>query len=375
MLKIMIVEDEENALDMMEILLTEIGGVEILGKYSNPFQALEEVKNKNPQAIFMDIEMPGISGLELASRILEGNDTIKIVFVTAYRQYAIDAFELESVDYVLKPVTKSRLEKAVERLKKMVKSVEIPIPRAENEIRLLVNCFNRFEAVFEGQTEPLRWKTVKVKELFAFLIHHLDQRILRDEIIETLFPDEDFSRAKINFHTCMSYLKKCLSEGGLHMAVTFSENCYRLSGSHIVVDMLRFREILQSFKIIHNGNISLFQEIEALYQGDYLEKNGYGWAEERREALRLEYVRLASGLAEYFKKLGNISAAEKYYLRILEKSPYSEETLFGLLTIQRDSEKRPEAIQLYQVFTERLMKDIGIKPGTKLRELYESMIE
>jgi len=375
MLKAMIVEDEENALDMMEILLMDIGGVEILGKYSDPFQALDEVRRKNPQVIFMDIEMPGISGLELASKVLEMNDGIKIVFVTAYRQYAIDAFELESVDYVLKPVTKARLEKAVDRLKKLVKPDEPGPSKAARETRLSVQCFNRFEAVFEGQTEPLKWKTAKVKELFAFLIHHLGQRLLRDEIIDTLFPDEDFNRAKINFHTCMSYLKKCLSEGGLNMAVSFSENCYRLSSSHISVDILEFQAIVQSSRTIHDGNVGRFLEAEALYQGDYLEKNGYGWAEERREALRLEYVKLATGLAEYFKNQGNIRAAEKYYFKILEMSPYSEEAMLALLCVQKDLGKRSEAIQFYQSFAERLMKDIGIKPGAKLRELYESLIK
>lgn len=117
MLKVMLVDDEEHALDFFEILLHEIGQVQVWGKYTDPLKALEQIDHGKWDAVFLDIDMPHVLGVELAKMIKKKSPDAAIVFVTAYDQYAISAFEEEALDYLLKPVDIERLRKTVNRIR------------------------------------------------------------------------------------------------------------------------------------------------------------------------------------------------------------------------------------------------------------------
>lgn len=118
MLKVALVDDEEHALDFLEILLNEIGNVEISGKYTDPMKAIEKIDQGDLDAVFLDIDMPKVLGMELAGMIRKKNQDVAIVFVTAYEQYAISAFEHEALDYLLKPVDVGRLKNTVRRMRR-----------------------------------------------------------------------------------------------------------------------------------------------------------------------------------------------------------------------------------------------------------------
>lgn len=95
----------------------------ISGEAGNGLEALELIERIRPTIAFLDIKMPGLSGLEVAQKI--GADC-RVVFITAYDQFAVEAFESEAIDYILKPVTAKRLEKTIERLKKQISAISKP---------------------------------------------------------------------------------------------------------------------------------------------------------------------------------------------------------------------------------------------------------
>ena len=97
--------------------------LEVLGLAANGLDALRAINDEEPEVAFLDIRMPGLTGLELAGRAGSGTH---IVFVTAYDQYAVEAFDRDAVDYVLKPVTDERLAKCIERLKRKLEASERP---------------------------------------------------------------------------------------------------------------------------------------------------------------------------------------------------------------------------------------------------------
>lgn len=107
-----IVDDEPLARAEMQSLIKEVSQIEILGSFSNVPAATEFLKTKEIDLIFLDIEMPLISGLEFAETLPK--DTL-IIFTTAYSQYALKSYKLDAVDYLLKPIDKQRLEKAIEK--------------------------------------------------------------------------------------------------------------------------------------------------------------------------------------------------------------------------------------------------------------------
>src|SRR5712692_6501787 len=121
-----LVDDEQLARDELAYLLGQVGGVEVIAQAGNGVEALTTIDRLQPDVVFLDIQMPGLTGFEVARRLLDQRSTSHIIFVTAYDQHAIEAFEVNAVDYLLKPVDPARLEVAVERARRRVTSDRPP---------------------------------------------------------------------------------------------------------------------------------------------------------------------------------------------------------------------------------------------------------
>ncbi|MFC0329004.1 LytR/AlgR family response regulator transcription factor [Paenibacillus sepulcri] len=134
----MLIDDERLALKQLKRMLEEVvGGVEIIEMTSNPVQALERSEELQPDVVFLDIHMPGMNGLKLGEKLQQAVPHVEIVFVTAYDQYAVKAFDICALDYILKPVHPIRLQQTVERVRQKIMLVrEIdglsPIPCPES---------------------------------------------------------------------------------------------------------------------------------------------------------------------------------------------------------------------------------------------------
>ena len=115
MIRALLVDDEEPARERLRRLLAELGGVEVSGEAGDGEQAMENIATLKPDLVFLDIQMPGCTGMEVAASLAAPRP--HIIFCTAFDQYAVDAFELNAVDYLLKPVNRARLEKALERVR------------------------------------------------------------------------------------------------------------------------------------------------------------------------------------------------------------------------------------------------------------------
>jgi two-component system LytT family response regulator len=114
-MRVLLVDDEQAARDRLRQLLQPFDDVEVVGEAEDGEQALEAVLSLRPDLVFLDIQMPGCNGLEVAASLPSPRP--HIVFCTAYDEYAVDAFELHAVDYLLKPVNRARLAKSIERLR------------------------------------------------------------------------------------------------------------------------------------------------------------------------------------------------------------------------------------------------------------------
>ncbi len=113
--RVLIADDEPRARQFLERLLGEHSGLEVVGLARGGAEAIEMIEKLGPDVVFLDIHMPDLSGLEVA-RTLKGARSPVVVFVTAYDRYAVEAFELAAMDYVLKPVRRERLNETVERV-------------------------------------------------------------------------------------------------------------------------------------------------------------------------------------------------------------------------------------------------------------------
>lgn len=146
MIRALLVDDEDLARDRLRRLLAEASDVEIVGEAGDGAEAMEQITALSPDVVFLDIQMPGCSGLEVAASMPEPRP--HIVFCTAYDQYAIDAFELHAVDYLLKPISRARLDRALERVRGGATPAAIPASASPAPLkRFLARKGNRFRVV------------------------------------------------------------------------------------------------------------------------------------------------------------------------------------------------------------------------------------
>src|SRR5829696_877441 len=108
-LRTIVVDDEQLARDELCFLLQQMGGIDVVAQAGNGVDALTVIEGYQPDLVMLDVQMPGLTGFEVARRVVEAGMESQIVFVTAFDQYAIDAFDVNAVDYLLKPVEPARL--------------------------------------------------------------------------------------------------------------------------------------------------------------------------------------------------------------------------------------------------------------------------
>jgi two-component system response regulator LytT len=176
-LRVMVVDDEQLARDELCYQLERLGDVQVVAQAGNGFEALTAADRVDPDLVFLDIQMPGLSGFEVARRLLDRQaETPAVVFVTAFDQHAIEAFEVNAVDYLLKPVEVARLEQALARVRRRL-SLERPGPLNDQLERIVKMMTNR----------QIRRDQVAVKVGERFLL------VQADEIIFASLADESIN--------------------------------------------------------------------------------------------------------------------------------------------------------------------------------------
>jgi len=139
-LRAVVADDEQPAREELCFLLGQIEDVAVVGQADNGVSALEVISAVEPNVAFLDIQMPGLTGFEVANLLLQNaSPSPSVVFVTAYDQYAIEAFEVNAVDYLLKPVEQRRLDQAVERLRRRFSTGQARDERIDHLVRLMAD--------------------------------------------------------------------------------------------------------------------------------------------------------------------------------------------------------------------------------------------
>jgi two-component system LytT family response regulator/two-component system response regulator LytT len=147
----LVVDDEKLACDELAFLLKDFPEVDVIATGSNGLEAVDLIRRLEPELVFLDVNMPGLDGLGVVRRLKEKDaDLPHFIFVTAYDQFAVEAFRLEAMDYLLKPVEKGRLAETIERARRMIQDKRppetAPAPRgapAGTRTKLLVRNSNR----------------------------------------------------------------------------------------------------------------------------------------------------------------------------------------------------------------------------------------
>jgi two-component system LytT family response regulator/two-component system response regulator LytT len=172
-LKAVVVDDEQLAREELCYMLEQMGSVEVIAQAGNGLEAVGVVERLTPDVVFLDVQMPGLNGFEVAHRLIQHGTSPNIVFVTAFDRHAIEAFEVNAVDYLLKPIETARLEKAVERARQRVAQVPLN-DQVERIVQLMAERQSKRERV-----------AIKVGERFLL--------VQADEIIYASLTDDSIN--------------------------------------------------------------------------------------------------------------------------------------------------------------------------------------
>src|SRR5204862_582485 len=129
-----VVDDEQLAREELCYMLDQLGGVEVIAQAGNGLEAISIIEKFTPEVVFLDVQMPGLNGFEVAHRLIQNGGAPNIIFVTAFDKHAIEAFEVNAVDYLLKPVDAARLEQALARARRRVG--DAPSKDAQRQVEL-----------------------------------------------------------------------------------------------------------------------------------------------------------------------------------------------------------------------------------------------
>ncbi|MET3292158.1 UNVERIFIED_CONTAM: two-component system LytT family response regulator [Brevibacillus sp. OAP136] len=378
-MRAMLVDDEQMPLlHLKRMLECDMDEIDVIETFTDPSIALERAKALQPDVVFLDINMPQMNGLEVGERLQALLPAAQIVFVTGYDKYAVDAFDLCALDYVMKPVQLKRLQKTIQRLKERFKGTQpkpAEIKPAELEPLLRINCFTRIELQVPG-TEPqsIKWRTAKARELFAYLLHHRNRMIANDTLLELFWPDCDAAKGMTQLYTTIYLIRQTVKRCGLASFLSINRENLE-TGYKLTVDEARFEteEWEHSVKqagTLRTDNRHVFEQLLERYTGDYYGDYEYIWAEHERERLRRLWLQLAQKLSRFYREHRMLQEAIRIHLRIQQFYPLDEESYTTLMKLYDATGNRAAVDEQYSLLATRWQTELDSEVNEDIKEWY-----
>lgn len=258
-MRIIYVDDEMPNRENFKFTTKDFPEIKSLTMFENGEDALEFAKNNVVDVAFCDMEMPGLHGLALAARLKEINPSIRVVFVTAYSQYAMDAWGVDATGYVLKPYLASDIKKELNKCK------SAPLPSSK---RVIISTIPAFSVSVSGISVSI--PSAKARELFALLDDASDKGITTGEGITALWPDRpNDANTQSLFRMTFKRLSDSLEDADIGDIIESKGNRRFLRTDMVDCDYYR----------IMSGDTEAMKK----YDGQYLQE--YEWAEDRNAQL------------------------------------------------------------------------------------------
>ena len=363
-MNIVIIDDEKLAIEVLSIMLKKLTqfSICIKGAFTNAVDAFALFEKEQIDLVFLDMEMIDIHGLHIAKKLTAKYPNMQIVFVTAHARFAVDAFDIEATDYLLKPVRESRLVKA------MTKAQQIYNLRQEGqskkkELNMYAHTFGSFQ-LLDLQHEIVKWRTRKVQELFLYLWFHQKKPLLNSVIMEELWPEVEFEKAGANLHTTIYQLRKILKKNGNENPIVLVNHHYQLM---IEIDS-DYEELIQLVGREHHDEQSI-QQLLNCYEGDFLAEEEYHWAIQMQLRLKQGVLQL---LETYVTTTNDINSLLKLNClqKMLELDEFNEWYMFLLLKFLIEQNKKQDCTQCYDMIQRKLQEELGVPVPENITDLY-----
>ncbi len=298
MIHTIVVDDEWYSLTEICDLAEKTGVMSVEGRFQNGADALREADQIHPQAAFIDIEMPEMDGLTLAEKLLENDPDMKIVFITGWNKYAVAAFELNALDYIMKPVNRARFEKMAQRLQ-----AELSSRGTDGKAAPSISCFGKFEVLQNGI--PVVWQRTKAEELFALLVLNANAYVGKEVILKNLWPYYGRAKSLPILQTSVCKIRNVLSECREWVRLTYADGSYGLFlAPEVACDYLTVKDAVQQFRAEDRRTYQAAEDACSIFQKGLLPQSGYFWSGDYEAGL-------LGGLAGCLRQIADFAPEEK----------------------------------------------------------------
>lgn len=349
-----VVEDESNILKHMNKLLAAMDEFLLKGAFATPHEALAAFPELMPDVAFIDIEMPRMNGLELARRLLEVKEDISIVFTTAYGQYALDAFEVEAIDYLMKPIMKEDLQRVLKRLNRILSFQKMQSPLFKSAPSFAVRCFGAFE-VRDRQQQMVKWPTRKAEEVFAYFIANQGRYISKWELLKIFWPEIEEERAIPNLYNTIYRVKQVLKKLPLSPKIQKINEGYTLEAQGNLSDLGEFLEVMKQSKEIRDVSLEACSSLFFSYATPLFGDKDYFWSLHIEKYAAQEYGKLCYKLLLYYYEQNQLQKGEEIILHYMTQYIEDEDMLREWLKLVAHWQGYEEKLDEYRhSFNEKL---------------------
>lgn len=251
-MRTVIVDDDEVSLSILQELCGMSSEVELIGTFTEPNEAVAFAENNYIEFALLDIEMPGMTGIELAGKLREKVPKLVVIFTTAYEDYYMQAMGIMADFYMMKPYSKVKVEDAVERARLLCGRLDK---------RIKVTMIGPYSIILDGK--PVKFTNAKARELLALCLDHRGGLVSREEAVDKLWAEKEYDKkAKKLFNKAENYIKHfCVDHQLESFFVTTYQGCY-IDPSFVECDFYAYADEHGKYSIPEN----YLQEFEWAYE-------------------------------------------------------------------------------------------------------------
>ncbi|KRE55965.1 response regulator [Paenibacillus sp. Soil750] len=375
-MKVILVDDEPAMHLILHKMLDKIPGVHVAGAFTDALSAVSFLSGNDDIGLaFVDISMKGENGMEFAAKMEESGSTMQVVFVTSHKDFALEAYELSVLDYLVKPVSKERLQRTVNRALsnwQLLRSQPLQDLASQDVGQVVITALGDFAV--RNEAGRVKWISRKCTELFAYLVLYRGRRIPRSRLIADIYGGMDQKGAENYLNTTVYQLRNSLEPLGMRGIVRSENDGYALELKDPFIDYVEFEKQVKKLHSIDVGNVDRAVQIERLYTGDLFGDKSYLWATDEMERYARLYASFSIKLATAHISLRDMTSASKLLLKLKERNPFDESVISLLMTICEQTGNRKGLTALYTGYARLLSLELGIHPSEELIQQYELLV-
>ncbi|MGB8451819.1 MAG: response regulator [Anaerocolumna sp.] len=372
-MKVILLDDEKSMLMIMGKMLSKIPDIELVGSFQSPGAAYKYIKENKVDMAFVDINMPEENGLDFVRRVTSEVNDIAIFFLTAYKEYALEAYGMYAFDYLVKPITQEKLEKSIQKAKEKLIFLQ-PYKSTVTLYKMHFYCLGSLDVKsIEGKS--VQFTSSKSSELMAYLIMHRGRLVSKWRIMEDVFAGMAPQNAETYLNTTVYKLRKALEPHGMKAIIISADESYKIDLKDIYVDMIDFENRSLKINQLDSYNQEEAFNTEKLYSGELFGEKDYRWSLPEKERITEVYFCFAKKLVRYLIDNAQLMIALHITKKLINFNEIDEEVnclLMKIYTLQRNRNLLERQFERYTI---TLKNELGLYPGNLVIDLYSMLIK